>query len=154
MSNSIRVSIVDPHEIVRESLKIFLETTQDLIFVGEASSEAEACFMCEQKQPDVMLFDFLQPDGQGLELIERLHLLFPTIAVIILTTVMTPKQIGRALLAGAVGYFYKQIDIDTLANAIRLAYSGQPAFDEEVQNILARLNYVSGDLQGLHPLLN
>jgi DNA-binding NarL/FixJ family response regulator len=136
MNNTIRIGIIDPHDIVRQSLKIFLETTHDLLFVGEASSESETLSMCRQEKPDVVLFDFLQTDAQGLKLIASLHCVFPTLYIIVLTTVMTPRLIIQALLAGAVGYFYKQVDIDTLADAIRAAAKGKPVFDEEVQTIL------------------
>jgi DNA-binding NarL/FixJ family response regulator len=136
MQNSIRVGIVDGHDIVRESLKIFLEATDDLIFVGEASSEVETRFLCQQENPDVVLCDFLQPEEKGLELIESLLSLFPHLLIIILTTMINPHLVTRAVQAGVVGYLLKQIDIDTLAAAIRCAYNGGATFDEEVNQIL------------------
>lgn len=140
MQNLIRVGIVDPHDIVRESLKIFLETTTDLVFVGEACSEIEILPMCQQEKPDVILFDFLESGVEGLEMIKCLRNQFPSILLIVLTTIMTPQQIIRALLAGVAGYLYKQVDIDTLADAIRSVFNGEKAFDDEVERILTNLN--------------
>lgn len=136
MQNIIRVGIVDIHDMVRQSLKIFLETTDDLIFVGEASSEVETFFLCEQEKPDVMLFDFLQPEDKGLEMIERLLSLFPNLLIIILTAIINPHCVTRTVQAGAMGYLLKQVDIDTLAAAIRSAYNGESTFDEEAKEVL------------------
>lgn len=140
MQNSIRVGIIDRHDIVRESLKIFLEATDDLLFVGEASSEVETRLLCEQEKPDVVLCDFLYPEDKGLELIESLLRLSPQLLIIILTTMINPHQVTRAVQAGVVGYLLKQIDIDTLAAAIRCAYNGGATFDEEVNQILSGIN--------------
>jgi DNA-binding NarL/FixJ family response regulator len=143
MQNSIRVGIIDTHDIVRESLKIFLESTDDLIFVGEASSEVETRFLCEQEKPDVVLCDFLPPEDKGLELIESLLSLSPSLLIIILTTMINPLHVTRAVQAGVVGYLLKQLDIDSLAEAIRCAYNGGSAFDEEVKQILSGIKGIT-----------
>lgn len=141
-SPPIRVGIVDPYTIVRTSLQVFLETTPDLIFVGEADSEAEILAMCERDKPDVVLIDFQHDGSLGAAIIDAIHQRFPKIALIVLTTMITPERIVAALIAGAIGYLYKQVEIDTLAQAIRSAHKGERIFDAEVQHILKKLNYV------------
>jgi two-component system, NarL family, response regulator LiaR len=133
METSIRVGIVDSHDRVRESLKLFLDITDDLIFVGEASSEVETFLMCEEAKPDVILLDFLQQEDQGLVMIERLLKGFPKLLIIILTALMDTQRVSRTVQAGVVGYLLKQVSIDTLADAIRSAYNGGFTFNEEVE---------------------
>lgn len=145
MKTSIRVGIVDSHEMVRAALKMFLETTDDLFFVGEATSEIETFLMCEQEKPDVILLDFLQGEDQGLGMIERLLNGFPKLPIIILTALVDTQHVNRTVQAGVVGYLLKQVSIDILANAIRSAYNGYFTFDEEVEKydiVSSNLTYI------------
>ena len=62
---SIRVIIVDDHAMVRTGLATFLEVSDDLDFVGQATNGQEAVELCEQLQPDVILMDLVMPEMDG-----------------------------------------------------------------------------------------
>ncbi len=73
MPDPIRVLIADDHLIVREGLRLILETAEGMELVGEAADGAEAVRLASQLQPDVVLMDLRMPGMDGLTAIERLR---------------------------------------------------------------------------------
>ena len=136
MNPSIRILIADDHLIVRQGLRLILETEDGLELVGEASDGAEAIQRCAELNPDVVLMDLRMPGMDGLTAIERLHVEQPQIAIVILTTFNEDDLMLRGLRAGAKGYLLKDTDRQTLFSAIRAAARGETLFQPEV---LARL---------------
>ncbi len=142
MNPPIRIVIADDHLIVRQGLKLILETEEGLELVGEASDGAEAIQRCIELRPDVVLMDLRMPGMDGLTAIEHLHIEQPQIAVVILTTFNEDELMLRGLRAGAKGYLLKDTDRQTLFSAIRAAARGETLFQPEV---LARLLSKVGD---------
>jgi len=136
MSNSIRVLIADDHLIVREGLRLILETAEGIELVGEATDGAEAVRLAKELQPGVILMDLRMPNMDGLTAIERLHSEQPQVAVVILTTYNEDDLMLRGLRAGARGYLLKDTDRETLFNTIRAAARGEMLLKPE---IMARL---------------
>ena len=136
MNLPIRIVIADDHLIVRQGLKLILETEDGLELAGEASDGAEAIQRCTELKPDVVLMDLRMPGMDGLTAIEHLHIEQPQIAVVILTTFNEDELMLRGLRAGAKGYLLKDTDRQTLFSAIRAAARGETLFQPEV---LARL---------------
>jgi NarL family two-component system response regulator YdfI len=136
MSNSIRVLIADDHLIVREGLRLILETADGIELVGEGTDGAEAVRLAKELQPDVILMDLRMPNMDGLTAIERLHSEQPQVAVVILTTYNEDDLMLRGLRAGARGYLLKDTDRDTLFNTIRAAARGETLLKPE---LVARL---------------
>lgn len=139
MSDPIRVLIADDHLIVREGLRLILETVEDMTVVGEAADGAEAVRLASVLQPDVVLMDLRMPGMDGLTAIERLQATHPHIAVVILTTYNEDELMVRGLQAGARGYLLKDTDRETLFHAIRAAARGEMLLKPEiVAKVLAR----------------
>jgi two-component system, NarL family, response regulator YdfI len=136
MNPPIRIVIADDHLIIRQGLRLILETEDGLELVGEASDGAEAIQRCTELKPDVALMDLRMPGMDGLTAIEHLHIKQPQIAVVILTTFNEDELMLRGLRAGAKGYLLKDTDRQTLFSAIRAAARGETLFQPEV---LARL---------------
>ena len=136
MNPPIRILIADDHLIVRQGLRLILETENGLELVGEASDGAEAIQRCVELKPDVVLMDLRMPGMDGLTAIEHLRVDHPQIAVVILTTFNEDELMLRGLRAGAKGYLLKDTDRQTLFSAIRAAARGETLFQPEV---LARL---------------
>ena len=136
MNDSIRVLIADDHLIVREGLRLILETADGIEVVGEATDGAEAVQLAQALQPNVILMDLRMPSVDGLTAIERLRAGQPQVAVVILTTYNEDDLMMRGLRAGARGYLLKDTDRETLLNTIRAAARGETLLKPE---ILARL---------------
>ena len=82
----IRVMIVDDHAMVRTGLATFLEVSDDLELVGQASNGREAVDLCEQFQPDVVLMDLVMPEMDGVTATRIIRERWPQVQVIALTS--------------------------------------------------------------------
>ncbi|HRE25932.1 MAG TPA: response regulator transcription factor, partial [Anaerolineales bacterium] len=124
--------IADDHLIVRQGLRLILETEPDLELVGEATDGAEALARCADLKPDVVLMDLRMPVIDGLTAIERLGVEQPEIAVVILTTYNEDALLLRGLQAGARGYLLKDTGRAALFDTIRAAARGETLLGPEI----------------------
>jgi len=137
----IKILIADDHLIIRQGLRLILETENDFELVGEASDGAEALSLCKKLNPDVVLMDLRMPNMDGLTAIERLRAEQPEIAVVILTTFNEDELMFRGLQAGARGYLLKDTDRATLFDTIRVAARGETLLKPEIMTrVLALTN--------------
>ncbi|HEU5368345.1 MAG TPA: response regulator transcription factor [Ktedonobacterales bacterium] len=125
-SEPIQVMIVDDHPVVRNGIRFSLLAFDDMQVLGEAGSGAETLDLCAQLQPDVVLMDLLMPGMNGVETTRVLHTAYPHIKVLALTSFQEGNLVQEALQAGAMGYLLKDVSIDELARAVRLAAQGLP----------------------------
>jgi NarL family two-component system response regulator YdfI len=132
----IRVVIADDHLVVREGLRLILETTDELEVVGEAADGAAALALVVAHHPDVVLMDLRMPGTDGITATERLRAEHPEVAVVILTTYNEDELMRRGLRAGARGYLLKDTDRATLLDTIRAAARGETLLKPE---LVARL---------------
>lgn len=128
---TIRIVIADDHLIIRQGLRLILETEPDFDLVGEAGDGAEALQVCAQVHPDVVLMDLRMPGMDGLTAIEKLRIDYRDIAVVILTTFNEDELMLRGLQAGAKGYLLKDTTREALFNAIRAAARGETLLTPE-----------------------
>lgn len=141
----IHVAIVDDHLIVREGLRLILETEEGIELVGDAADGMAALELAARAHPDVMLIDLRMPGMGGLEALARLRTDWPSIRVIILTTYNEDELMVRGLQAGACGYLLKDVGRPTLLDAIRTAARGETLFQPEIMAcILAHISLTSG----------
>ena len=138
----IRILVADDHLIIRQGLRLILETEDGFELVGEASDGAEAVRLCSELKPDVVLMDLRMPGMDGLTAIEHLHIEQPGVAVVILTTFNEDDLMMRGLRAGAKGYLLKDTDRETLFNTIRAASRGETLLKPE---IIARVLSKAGE---------
>jgi NarL family two-component system response regulator YdfI len=134
--NPIRVMITDDHLIVREGLRLILETADGLDLVGEAADGAACVQMAAECKPDVILMDLQMPRMDGITAIESLRRDQPHIAIVILTTYNEDDLMIRGLQAGARGYLLKDSNRENLIDTIRAAARGETLLKPE---ILARV---------------
>ncbi len=132
----IRVMITDDHLIVREGLRLILETTDEIEIVGEARDGAECLALVASLKPDVILMDLQMPNMDGITAIGHLRRDHPEIAIVILTTFNEDEMMLRGLQAGARGYLLKDTDRENLLDTIQAAAKGETLLRPE---ILARV---------------
>lgn len=138
MPDPIRIVVADDHLIIRQGLRLILETAEDLELVGEAEDGAEALRLATQLNPDVVLMDLRMPGMDGLTAIEHLRVEQPRIAVVILTTFNEDDLMIRGLRAGAKGYLLKDTDRETLFSTIRAAAQGRTLLKPDImERVLA-----------------
>jgi len=137
----IKILVADDHLIIRQGLRLILETESDFELVGEASDGNEALSLCKKLKPDVVLMDLRMPNMDGLTAIEKLRVEQPEIAVVILTTFNEDDLMLRGLQAGARGYLLKDTDRSTLFDTIRAAARGETLLKPEIMaRVLAHKN--------------
>jgi NarL family two-component system response regulator YdfI len=128
---TIKIVIADDHLIIRQGLRLILETEPDFDLVGEASDGAEALQVCAKSHPQVVLMDLRMPGMDGLTAIEKLRNEQPEVSVVILTTFNEDDLMLRGLQAGAKGYLLKDTTREALFNAIRAAARGETLLTPE-----------------------
>jgi NarL family two-component system response regulator YdfI len=132
----IRILITDDHLIVREGLRLILETVEGVDVVGEASDGAECLQLVPELQPDVILMDLQMPRMDGITAIGHLRSQYPKLAIVILTTFNEDDLMVRGLQAGARGYLLKDTSRENLLDTIQAAARGETLLKPE---ILARV---------------
>lgn len=132
MSEPIRVLIVDDHQVVRHGLRTFLDIQDDIEVVGEAGDGDEAVSCVENLRPDVVLLDLHLPTVDGVEVLRMLRDRGSSARVLVLTSFTEPSEVVPALRAGAVGYLFKDVEPDALAQALRAVHSGQVLLEPDV----------------------
>ena len=135
-SQTIKVILVDDHNVVRSGLATFLKAFDDLELVGEARNGLEAFKLCHQKKPDVILMDLMMPEMDGIEATRAILAENPDIKIIAMTSFEDETLVHGVLAAGAISYLIKNVTSDELAKAIRDAASGRSTLSPEAARVL------------------
>ena len=135
MNAPIRLVIADDHVLVRQGIRAFLDTFEDLDIVGEAEDAAGATQICAQHKPQVALVDLVMPGG-GIAATRDIRTASPDTNVIVLTSFEDVRQIVAAVQAGALSCLLKDIDAEGLADAVRKAARGESVLHPRVAGYL------------------
>lgn len=138
--DTITVFILDDHEILRRGLMSLLAAHPRMTVVGEAELAAEAMHQIPALQPDVALLDVRLPDGSGVDVCREIRSLAPKTRCLMLTSFDDDDALFAAVLAGASGYFLKEIRGTSLTDAIEKIAAGQSLIDPRLTGrLLQRL---------------
>lgn len=127
----IRVAVVDDHEMVREGLRVLLDTAPDIETVGEAGTVGRAIAMLKELRPDVALVDIRLPDGSGIDVCRAVTGDPPGVRCLILTSVSHDEAARQAMTAGASGFVLKQIRGPELLASIRKVAAGESLLERD-----------------------
>lgn len=133
--STIRLLLVDDHQIVRAGLRMLFSAEPEVEIIGEASSGEEAVTLANALRPDVILMDVAMPGIGGIEATRRIKAAQPKVAVLALTMHEDEEYFFEMLAAGASGYVPKRAAPDDLLSAIRIVNQG----DVYIYPSLARL---------------
>ncbi|AER20840.1 TPA: response regulator transcription factor [Streptococcus suis] len=131
--NTIRVMLVDDHEMVRLGLKSYLNLQPDVEVVAEASDGEEGLAKALEVKPDVIVMDLVMPKMTGVEATLALLKEWPQAQIVILTSYLDNEKIYPVLEAGARGYMLKTSSADEILVAIRKVALGEYAIETEVE---------------------
>jgi two-component system, NarL family, response regulator NreC len=132
----IRLLLADDHAIMRDGLRLLLESSGEISIVAEACSGSEAVRMAFQHEPDVVIMDISMPDLNGIEATRRILEKSPKTQIVILSMHSTPEDIFRALQAGAKGYLLKESAGKELIEAVKAVKQGIRYLSRKVDDIL------------------
>jgi two-component system response regulator DevR len=137
---TVRVFLLDDHEVVRRGLRDLLEGSGGIEVVGEAGRADEALRRIPAVRPDVAVLDAQLPDGSGIEVCREIRSSLPSVACLILTSYDDDEALFAAIMAGAAGYVLKQIRGTDLVEAVHRVAQGQSLLDPAVTaRVLTRL---------------
>ena len=137
-AQTIRVMLVDDHNVVRSGLATFLRAYEDLELVGQAKNGSEAVNLCLQKKPDVILMDLMMPEMDGIAATQAILAECPDIKIIAMTSFEEEELVQGVLAAGAISYLIKNVTSNELAKAIRDAVSGKSTLSPEAARVLVQ----------------
>lgn len=123
-SASIRVLVADDHAVIRQGLKMLLESRPEIDVIGDCENGREALLMVESSKPDVVLMDVVMPGLNGIEATRQIRRASPMTRVVILSGFVDEEQITGAIRAGASGYLVKNSDVSELVLAIQTVHRG------------------------------
>ena len=135
---TLRIELVDDHEVVRNGLKAMLDAEDDLEVVGEAGTVEEAIRRVGFDEPDVVILDVRLPDGSGVEACREIRTRWPDIHVLMLTSFADDEALFSSILAGASGYVLKQIKGVDLIESVRKVGRGESLLDPEMTDRVFR----------------
>lgn len=119
MGEKTRVLLVDDHTILRTGLRMFFDSQEDMVVVGEAVSGEEALEKTQLHQPDVVILDISMPGMTGIEAIGRIKQITPNAGILMLTMHEAEEYLQQAMQAGASGYVLKKAADSELLEAVR-----------------------------------
>lgn len=125
---TIRVLLVDDHQLIREGLRRAFDRSGDFDVVAEAGSVAEARAQLAQHRPDVVIVDVRLPDGSGLVVASDARSAYPELGIVILTMYAGDDQLFGALEAGASAFVPKDAPAEDVVIAARHAASSPRSF--------------------------
>ena len=121
---TIKILIVDDRKMIRETIKMQLESELDLLVVGSAENGIIALQKIEQLQPDIVIIDLEMPGMDGITAIEIISERFPNTKSLVLSSHDGREYINQAIVAGAKGYLLKGTSSQDLTHAIRTINKG------------------------------
>ena len=153
-AKTLKVLVVDDHDIVRKGLTTLISRQQDLSVAGEAGTAAEAVAKANELAPDVVVLDIRLPDASGIEACREIRSQNSNIKVLMLTSYSDEEAVMGSIMAGASGYLLKEIRSQEIVEAIRQVGSGRSLLDPAVTaGVLARIRR-GKDIDKLDQLTN
>ena len=143
---TIRVFLLDDHEVVRAGLTALLQSDGEIEVVGEAGTAASAVARIPAVRPDVAVLDARLPDGSGIEVARQVASLCPGTKTIILTSYDDDEALFASIMAGAAGYLLKQVSSQDLVGAVKHVAAGGSLLDPGVTaKVMERLRVGAAD---------
>src|SRR5436305_13462105 len=132
-----RILLVDDHPVLRKGLARLIDSKEEFVVCGEASTAVDAMALIRELEPDLVVADIGLPGTSGIELTKTIRGEFPKLPVLVLSMHEEALYATRALRAGATGYIVKQDAIDNIATALQDTLNGKrylsPTIAEQFQ---------------------
>ena len=138
-NDTIRIVLIDDHEVVALGLKALLEDEPDLLVVAIATSAATALECVAEHRPDVAVIDYRLPDGNGIDVIQSIRAADDPPGIVMMTAAADRRVMSQALDAGCSSFLSKNADGSDLLESVRAAARGESYFTPDVVRHLAHV---------------
>ena len=152
---TIRVFLLDDHELVREGIRSLLEGDEEIEVVGEAATAAEALTRIPLAKPDVAILDVRLEEGNGIEVCREVRSVLPGLVCLMLTSYADDEALYASVMAGAAGYVLKQVKARDLIEDVKKVAGGASLMDPKaVARVVERISNLptpNAELKALSP---
>lgn len=138
MTRKTRILIVDDHPLMRKGLSQLFNMEPDMEVVGEAASGAEALPMWQAQEPDLIILDLNMAGMNGIETLKALRDAGCQARIVVHTVSDNQEDVSRALRAGADGYLLKDMEPESLIDAVHESLDGQLTVSPQLSSAMAR----------------
>lgn len=135
-ADQINVVLADDHTVVRNGIKMLLESEREIKVIGEANDGLEALEAVRLLQPDVLVIDIRMPNMNGLEATRKLRAYSDKTRALILSMHNDEEYILQSVEVGASGYLLKDTSKEEFLKAIRSIHKGGKYFSGDISNVL------------------
>lgn len=132
----LRVFVIDDHPMIRHGLAAMIKAEREFEWVGDAADGDDAVRLAPALLPDLVLVDLVMPRLDGVATIRALKPLLPKTHFVVLTSVLDPHEVKRAMEAGAGAYLLKNASTQELVTVMHTAARGQRVLAPEVSDAL------------------
>lgn len=129
-SDKVKIMLIDDHAVVRLGISSILEKNSTYMVCCEAGSISVMFEKLEIEKPDLILLDYMLPDGDGATACHLIKKKYPEIKVLVVSALADSGTIKSAVMAGADGYLVKNIDRKSIMDTVEKVLSGKPVFEE------------------------
>ena len=131
-----KVVLADDHAILRDGLRMVLESQPGIAVVGEAEDGRQALELVEHLHPDVVVMDIAMPNLNGLEATRQIKRRYPAVKVVILTMHENRQYLTQIVKVGASGCVLKRSAGTELVTAVRAAVRGESYFSPAIAGMM------------------
>lgn len=150
----ISVFLADDHRVLRDGLRVLLESQDDIKVVGEAEDGNKAIEGINKVKPDVAVMDITMPELNGIDAAQIIHETSPEIGIVILSIHSDLEHIFRALQAGAQGYMLKESAGSEVISAVRAVYLGRRYLSPSIRDLVMEAHLQNRQVQSPLDLLS
>ena len=135
-AEKIKVLLTDDHKLIRDGIKSMLENTVDIEVIGSVSSGEESINATRQNRPDVILMDIMMHGMTGIEATRWVKEFDPTIKIVLVTMEISKEYVSAGIKSGVDGYLPKDVDKETLLEAVRTVHAGGRFFNDAIMKLV------------------
>lgn len=132
--NEYTIYLADDHALMRQGIKMLIETVNGLKVIGETGDGLQLLEMLKKRLPNMVVLDISMPGLRGIEAAREIQTLYPDVHVLVLSMHKSEEFLSMALSAGARGYLLKEDSGDELLSAIERIRKGETYLSRKLAN--------------------